>query len=49
LAELPKKLGASIGLAPAQSGDTLTSLMQRADATMYKAKRGGKGKAELAS
>ncbi len=49
LPELPKKLGASIGLAPTHAEDTLTSLMQRADATMYKAKRSGKGHTESAA
>jgi diguanylate cyclase (GGDEF)-like protein len=49
LPDLPKKLGASIGIAAVHKGDTLTSLMQRADATMYKAKRGGKGQTEVAS
>ena len=49
LPELPKKLGASIGIAAVHETDTYTSLLQRADATMYKAKHSGKGRAETAS
>lgn len=49
LGTLPKRLGASIGLAPVRPGDTFASITRRADATMYKAKHNGKGHAELAS
>lgn len=48
LPDLPKKLGASIGIAPVHAGDTFASLMKRADETMYKAKHSGKGHAEVA-
>lgn len=49
LATLPKKLGASIGIAPVHKGESFASLIKRADATMYKAKHSGKGHAEMAS
>lgn len=49
LPELPKRLGASIGIAPVRPGDSFDILLKRADATMYKAKHSGKGHAEIAS
>lgn len=49
LPALPKRLSASIGIAPVHVGDTFKSLLQRADETMYKAKHSGKGHAEIAS
>ncbi len=48
LPELPKRLGASIGLAPVRAGDTLAALITRADTTMYDAKHSGKGRIVVA-
>lgn len=48
LPELPKRLGASIGLAPVCAGDTLAGLITRADTTMYDAKHHGKGRIVVA-
>jgi len=48
LPPLPRRLGISIGIAPLEANDTLAELIRRADATMYKAKHDGKGRAELA-
>lgn len=49
LTTLPKRLGASIGIAPVKAGESFAALIKRADATMYKAKHNGKGHAEIAS
>lgn len=45
---LPKRISASIGIAPVHANDTFAKLIKRADATMYKAKHSGKGRAEIA-
>lgn len=47
LPKLPQRLGISIGIALVRQGDTLADLIRRADATMYKAKHGGKGRVEV--
>ncbi|GGI06220.1 GGDEF domain-containing protein [Egicoccus halophilus] len=41
------RVGASIGVAVAAPGDTAERLIQRADAAMYTAKHGGKGRIEV--
>lgn len=46
---LPHGLGCSIGVALALPGETLGSLMARADAAMYAAKRAGRNRVELAA
>ncbi len=48
LPPLPKPLGASVGVAILGQGDDFASLMHRADATMYKVKKSGKSRAEIA-
>ena len=51
LAEASAPLGASVGVAILEEGDDPvgTSLVSRADAAMYEAKRGGKGRYAVAS
>ena len=41
------RVGASIGIALARSGDTPSELMRNADLAMYRAKQAGKGRVEL--
>lgn len=48
LPPLSKPLGASVGVAILGQEDDFASLMHRADATMYKAKKSGKSRAEIA-
>ena len=40
------RIGVSIGLAQTQAGDTLATLHSRADAALYRAKQGGRGRVE---
>jgi len=40
------RVGVSIGLAQTESGDTLATLHSRADAALYRAKQGGRGRVE---
>lgn len=40
------RVGVSIGLAQTQPGDTLATLHSRADAALYRAKQGGRGRVE---
>ncbi len=46
--KLIPRFTASFGVAPYQTGDTIKSLRHRADAAVYKAKRCGKNRVELA-
>jgi PleD family two-component response regulator len=39
----------SVGVAVAKVGDTLEALLERADAAMYTAKRGGRNRISLAN
>lgn len=40
------RIGVSIGLAQAESDDTVAALLARADAALYRAKQGGRGRVE---
>ncbi len=47
LPPLERPLGASVGIAMIAPNDDFASLIHRADETMYKAKKSGKGRAEI--